>query len=82
MIHCRHFNGYKPCGKHELCDNLCPSMDIPVARILIVHLEALGAVVRSTSLLAAIKRQYPSSHITWVTQAPAHHLLKNMIAVN
>ncbi|WP_413561011.1 glycosyltransferase family 9 protein [Bdellovibrio sp. HCB209] len=45
--------------------------------VLIVHLGALGAVVRSTSLLRAIKRKYPSSMITWVTDAPAHILLQN-----
>src|SRR4051812_10272178 len=51
-------------------------MSVAKERILIVHLEALGAVVRSTSLLAAIKRKYPDSHITWVTQRPADQLLK------
>ncbi|MGE0763481.1 MAG: glycosyltransferase family 9 protein [Bdellovibrionales bacterium] len=45
-------------------------------RILIIHLEALGAVLRATSILPAIKRKYPKSHITWVTQAPAEQLLK------
>ncbi|MNK52433.1 ADP-heptose:LPS heptosyltransferase II [compost metagenome] len=44
--------------------------------LLIVHLGALGAVVRSTSLLKAMKRKYPNAMITWVTDAPAHHLLK------
>lgn len=38
-----------------------------------MHLEALGAVLRSTSLLAAVKRKYPRSHITWVTKPPAQH---------
>lgn len=47
-------------------------------RILVVHLEALGAVLRSTSLLAAIKRKYPFSHITWLTKAPAQHLLAHI----
>ncbi|MCB0357031.1 MAG: glycosyltransferase family 9 protein [Bdellovibrionales bacterium] len=46
--------------------------------MLIVHLEALGAVLRATSLLPAIKRKYPHSHVTWVTKAPAHHLLNNI----
>ncbi|QDK39691.1 glycosyltransferase family 9 protein [Bdellovibrio sp. NC01] len=50
--------------------------------MLLVHLGALGAVVRSTSLLKAIKRKYPSSMITWVTDAPAHHLLKNHPAID
>ena len=45
--------------------------------ILIVHLGALGAVARSTSLLPAIKRKFPSSRITWITDAPADQLLKN-----
>ncbi|UYL08523.1 glycosyltransferase family 9 protein [Bdellovibrio sp. SKB1291214] len=47
-----------------------------------VHLGALGAVVRSTSLLKAIKRKYPSSMITWVTDAPAHVLLQNHPAID
>ena len=45
--------------------------------ILLVHLGALGAVLRSTSLLPAIKRKYPSSHITWVTDSSAQALLQN-----
>jgi heptosyltransferase-2 len=76
MTDCRHFNGYKPCGKSEICDSLCPSLNIPQTRILLIHLEALGAVLRTTSLLPAIKRKFPNSHITWVTQKPAELLLK------
>jgi heptosyltransferase-2 len=37
----------------------------------------MGAVVRSTSLLAAMKRKYPSSHITWITEKPMHGLLND-----
>lgn len=74
---CRHFSGYKPCSKNETCDSSCPQKDVATTSILIVHLGALGAVVRSTSLLKAIKRKYPFSRVTWVTDAPAHHLLKN-----
>lgn len=74
---CRHFSGYKPCFRSTACDDSCALKDIPSLSILIVHLGALGAVVRSTSLLRAMKRKFPSSMITWVTDAPAHHLLKN-----
>lgn len=78
-IHCRHFTGYKPCGKSEACERAhCRSYESVHERILIVHLEALGAVLRSTSLLAAIKRKYPRSHITWITKAPAQALLENL----
>ncbi|RYZ69421.1 MAG: glycosyltransferase family 9 protein [Proteobacteria bacterium] len=36
-----------------------------------------SAVVRATSLLKSIKRKYPGSHITWVTDAPSDQLLRN-----
>lgn len=72
---CRHFNGYKPCGKSEICDPLCPHLNVPTVRLLVVHLEALGAVLRSTALLPALRRKYPGAHITWITQKPAQHLL-------
>ncbi len=77
ILGCRHFNGYKPCGKSAICDSLCPQMSVPSSRILIVHLEALGAVLRSTALLPAIRRKFPGCHITWVTQKPAEQLLVN-----
>ncbi len=74
---CRHFSGSKPCAKSTLCEEICPFFEVSSIRLLIVHLGALGSVVRSTSLLKAIKRKYPSSQITWVTDAPAHRLLQN-----
>lgn len=78
QINCRHFSGYKPCGLNTQCDTKCAHFKASSPRILIVHLEALGAVLRATSLLPAIKRQYPQAHITWVTQAPAQQLLANL----
>jgi heptosyltransferase-2 len=51
-------------------------MSVPQTSLLIVHLGALGAVVRSTSLLKAIKRKFPNSMLTWVTDAPAHKILQ------
>jgi heptosyltransferase-2 len=74
---CRHFNGYKPCGLSDECDENCAHKDLVSRRILLIHLGALGAVVRSTALLAAIHRKYPGAHLTWVTEAPADQLLKN-----
>ncbi len=50
-------------------------MSVPTTRILIIHLEALGAVLRSTALLAPIKRKFQNAHITWVTLKPADQLL-------
>ncbi len=73
---CLHFNGYKPCGKNHHCHVECPHYQKRGLRILLVHLGALGAVVRSTALINPILRKYPRAQITWVTEAPAHHLLK------
>lgn len=75
QLSCRHFNGYKPCGLSSSCDEGCAHFSRIDTSVLIVHLGALGAVVRSTSLLRAIKRKFPRAKITWVTDAPAHQLL-------
>lgn len=79
---CRYFNGYKPCGKNDTCNSACTFFDEVQTSILIVHLGALGAVIRSTALLAPIKRKFPKSKITWVTDAPGHHLLKHQTLVD
>jgi heptosyltransferase-2 len=74
---CVYFTGAKPCGKNNQCDHTCAQFKPRGKQILLIHLGALGAVVRSTALLKSIKTKYPNSQITWVTQSPAHHLLKN-----
>lgn len=74
---CRYFNGYKPCGLSEDCNENCAHKNLVTKRILLIHLGALGAVVRSTALLPAIHRKYPGAHVTWVTDKPADQILKN-----
>lgn len=77
VTNCRYFTGYKPCGKSEVCSSSCAHKDIPQLNIVLIHLGAMGAVVRSTALLAPIKRKYPSSRITWITESPMHKLLQD-----
>jgi heptosyltransferase-2 len=72
---CRLFTGYKPCSYKRPCDG-CPHYDRIETRIGVVSLEALGAVLRSTCLLPAIRRKYPASHITWITNPNAQSLLQ------
>lgn len=74
---CRWFNGYKPCTKNSRCSEHCASKSIVQEQVLVVHLEALGAVLRATSLLPAIVRKHPGAYIVWVTKAPADQLLQN-----
>lgn len=76
VVQCRYFSGYKPCQKNADCNPSCPSKDIPTSNILIVHLGAQGAVVRSTALLKAIKRKHPSSRVIWITESPMDQLLR------
>ncbi|PWU21433.1 MAG: glycosyltransferase family 9 protein [Bdellovibrio sp.] len=75
MTGCRYFSGYRPCGHSEICSPDCPSKDEIQTSILIIHLGAQGAVVRSTSLLAPIRRKFHRAHITWVTDAPMDQML-------
>lgn len=76
QVHCRHFNGYRPCGLNEICSESCPRRDLIEQSVLIVHLGALGAVLRSTALLKAIHLKYPRASLTWVTDSPADQLLR------
>lgn len=74
---CRLFSGYKPC-RYKLpdCRN-CAHYEKVHQRILVISLEAMGAVLRSTCLLPAIKRAYPQSHISWITLPRTVPLLEN-----
>jgi heptosyltransferase-2 len=77
MFRCRHFNGYKPCEKSPVCNSECASLEIASQSIIIVHLGAMGAVLRSTALLRMLKRKHPNSYITWVTEEACKPLLQN-----
>ena len=74
---CKHFTGYKPCFANTQCYEECVDFDPIGTKILIVNLDAMGNVLVTTSLLPAIKRKYPQSHITWITLRNAYLLLQN-----
>ncbi len=74
---CKHFTGYKPCYPATQCYKECVNNDPIGVRILIINLDAMGNVLVTTSLLPAIKRKYPQSHISWITQKNAFPLLQN-----
>lgn len=75
-VNCRFFNGYKPCSKNLVCQQQCPSYSVAEKAILIIHLGAMGSVVRSTALLRKIKELYPNSYVVWLTERPSHEILK------
>ncbi len=73
-VDCRYFSGYKPCQYLRLCEG-CPHYAPRGARILLINLDAMGDVVRTTALLPALKVQYPESFLTWVTLRNAAPIL-------
>ncbi len=75
-LDCRHFIGDRPCKFKRTCPG-CDRYDPLGTRILIVKLAAIGDVLRTTPLLAGLKRKYPQSHITWIVDKEALPLLEN-----
>lgn len=49
-----------------------------MVKIAIIKLGAKGDVIRTLSILPAIKKTYPESDITWITKKNAIDLLKNL----
>jgi ADP-heptose:LPS heptosyltransferase len=76
-VDCRRFTGYKPCFPGKACGADCVDFDPIGTKILIVNLDAMGNVLVTTSILAAIKRKYPTSRIGWITLKNAAPLLLN-----
>jgi heptosyltransferase-2 len=70
---CRHFKGHIPCKPNKedgsVCGN-CNHYTPTEKRILIIKLGALGDVIRTTPLLERFRKNYPNSHITWLTLSP------------
>jgi len=77
---CRHFKGDRPCKYYWIngCTDCSKSEHYNPykERILLIKLDALGDVVRSTALAEGIKKQYPDSQLTWITQPEAEFFLK------
>lgn len=74
---CKRFTGYKPCFPGTVCYKECVEHQPMGTKILIINLDAMGAVVQTTAMLPAIKRKYPNSHISWITLKNAYRLLDN-----
>jgi heptosyltransferase-2 len=75
--HCKHFTGYKPCFPGTRCYEKCVDFDPIGTRILLINLDAMGNVIATTSILPAIKRKYPESTITWITEKRTASLLQH-----
>lgn len=79
-IDCKYYSGSKPCKFHKIDKRICEECDDYLKyekRMLIIKLDALGDVLRTTCILPALAKKYPCSHITWITKKRAVNLLKN-----
>jgi ADP-heptose:LPS heptosyltransferase len=75
---CRFFLGDRPCVWHKRTGVLCTCDHYePIEeRILIVKLDAMGDVLRSTALLPPLAEVHPRGSITWITRKESVPLLQ------
>jgi ADP-heptose:LPS heptosyltransferase len=74
-LDCIYYLGEKPCRYKRPCDG-CPEYTPMGTRVLIIKFAAIGDVVRTTSLLAGLRKKYANPHVTWITDTAAAQLLK------
>jgi len=63
-------------GKDNGSKTLMPLIDSPLERICIVMLGAVGDVVHTLPVLAALKRHRPACRVTWILQPGPASLLR------
>ena len=77
---CKHFPGDRPCIPNKTegkkCDD-CNYYEPVNFKMLIIKLDAIGDVLRTTSILHSLKAKHPAAHITWLTKSNAEQLFKN-----
>ena len=76
---CRDYLGDRPCVWHKKQGVLCECDHyIPLnGSLLIIKLDAMGDVLRTTCLLPVIDRAWPGARITWLTKPESVPLLEN-----
>ncbi len=75
---CRFFLGDRPCVWHKQTGVVCTCdrYEQIQERLLIVKLDAMGDVLRSTSLLPALAEAHPKAAVTWITRRESVPLLQ------
>jgi len=79
-LNCRYFRGDRPCTYHKeirIIFNDCSYYNPVRFKILIIKLDAMGDVLRTTSILPPLKQKYQNSHITWCTKKECLCFLNN-----
>lgn len=74
-LDCRYFRNDKPCRFACSCEG-CGHYAPMGTRILIVKLDALGDVARTTAILKPLRAKYAPCHITWLVHPSGKELLR------
>lgn len=76
---CRHFLSDRPCSFHKLSGVVCPCVHYEAVkdRILIIKLDAMGDVLRTTSILPGLAIAHPGAKIYWLTKLESEPLLRH-----
>lgn len=86
VSNCAHFKGDRPCKPYWSkklyfnnfkCSNKCSFYKKIEKRILLIKLDAVGDVLRTTPLVEAIKKKFPNSQLTWLVDKSGDLFLKN-----
>jgi ADP-heptose:LPS heptosyltransferase len=76
---CRYFLGDRPCVWHKreglLCT--CDRYEKIEEHVLIVKLDAMGDVLRTTTILPALAEKHPHAAIVWITRPESKPLLEH-----
>ncbi len=77
-LDCRYFLGDRPCVWHKQSGVLCPCDRYQqiTERVLIVKLDAMGDVLRTTALLPGLAKAHPGAAISWITRVESRSLLE------
>jgi len=78
-LDCRHYRGDKPCaaarGRAQSCES-CADYAPMGTRILIVKLDAIGDVARTTCLLPGLAKAHDPMFVTWLVAPEGRGLLE------
>lgn len=76
---CKYFQGDRPCVWHKRegvvceCDHYVPLN----GSLVVIKLDAMGDVLRTTCLLPQIQKKWPAMRVTWITREESLPLLEN-----
>ncbi len=75
---CKFFLGDRPCVWHKNSGVLCTCDHYQKVeqRLLMIKLDAMGDVLRTTALLPALAEAHPGVAITWITRRESRLLLE------